>query len=165
MSVALVLVALIGAILVVFVRTFRKRAQRTLEQAGHRIPEELLQRRTAKPVPAPLAAPGRSAASAAHAHFLLIYDLDRDFIQRRTEHWDEHLSLAWKASAAGELVLAGALEPPTEQAFLLFKGSREAAIRFAEADPYVRHGLVKHWRVKQWHTVAGESAAAPVRPK
>jgi uncharacterized protein len=99
-------------------------------------------------------------------HYLLIYDVDEGFVRRRAAFRNEHLALAWTAAERGELMLAGALEEPTEQAFLLFKGtSPEAAKRFAEADPYVRHGLVRRWRVSQWHTVAGCAGAAnPVKP-
>ena len=97
-------------------------------------------------------------------HFMLIYDVGPDFIQRRAQFRQEHLALAWTAAEAGGLLLAGALEELTEQAFLLFEGdSPDAATAFAEADPYVRHGLIKRWRVKQWNTVVGLSAASPVR--
>lgn len=66
---------------------------------------------------------------------------------------------------AGDLLLGGALEEPTEQAFLLFQGdSPEAARRFAEVDPYVLHGVVVRWRVRKWNTVVGEAAATPIRP-
>lgn len=168
MSGVLVMLGLVVAVLAVFVQLFRRRVRKALQRSGHEVPAELKPAGgavVARPAAGPEKPVSLRAVPPPRLHFLLIYDLDRDFVQRRTEHWDEHLALAWKASAAGELVLAGALEPPAEQAFLLFRGSREAAIRFAEADPYVRHGLVKQWRVKQWHTVAGEGAAAPVRPK
>lgn len=98
-------------------------------------------------------------------HFMLIYDVGPDFIQRRAQFRQEHLTLAWKAAEAGDLLLAGALEEPTGQAFLLFEGkSAQVATSFAKADPYVRHGLVSRWRVKRWNTVVGSSAASPVRP-
>ncbi len=98
-------------------------------------------------------------------HFMLIYDVGPEFIQRRAQFRQEHLTLAWKAAEVGQLLLAGALEEPTEQALLLFEGdSPQAATAFAEADPYVRHGLVTRWRVKRWNTVVGSSAASPVRP-
>lgn len=99
-------------------------------------------------------------------HFMLIYDVRPDFIQRRAAFRAEHLALGWKAAEAGELVLAGALEESTRQAFLLFQGdTKGAAIRFAESDPYVRHGLVEDWRVVQWDTVIGAAATNPVRQK
>ena len=99
-------------------------------------------------------------------HFLLIYNVGADFIQRRADFRTAHLALAWKAADAGELLLGGALEEPTGQAFLLFQGpTKECAVRFAESDPYVRHGLVESWTVKQWNTVVGEAAASPLRPR
>jgi uncharacterized protein YciI len=62
-------------------------------------------------------------------------------------------------------VLASALADPADTAVLLFTGeSPEAAERFATADPYVIHGLVKRWRVRPWTTVVGTEASQPVRP-
>ena len=99
------------------------------------------------------------------AHFLLFYDTAPDYLQRRADHRDEHLRLAWAAVARGELLLGGALEEPLDGAVLLFEGETEAvAAAFARADPYVRHGLVRQWRVRRWTTVVGAHAANPVRP-
>lgn len=97
-------------------------------------------------------------------HYLLFYDLAGDYLERRGEFRGVHLDMAWKASEAGELVMAGALTEPTDTALLLFKSeSSAAAERFAQSDPYVRNGLVKRWYVREWTTVAGEGAANPVR--
>jgi uncharacterized protein YciI len=98
-------------------------------------------------------------------HFLMIYDLAPDYLERRGEFRDEHLKLAWEAQERGEIVIAGALADPADQAVLLFTGdSLEAAERFARADPYVVHGLVRQWRVRPWTTVIGKDAANPVLP-
>ncbi|TQK02618.1 YciI-like protein [Herbaspirillum sp. SJZ107] len=98
-------------------------------------------------------------------HYLLIYELAPDYLARRGEFRDEHLQLAWDAQERGEIVIAGALADPADQAILLFSGdSPEAAERFAKADPYVAQGLVTSWRVRQWNTVIGSDAANPVRP-
>jgi uncharacterized protein YciI len=79
----------------------------------------------------------------------------------------EHLALARAAAARGELVLGGAVVSPPgdapEEAVLLFAGEDAAAAEaFARADPYVTRGLVTAWRVREWITVVGEAAAAPV---
>ncbi len=171
MSGFLLLVGFIAAILFVFARLFRGRVQRRMEQVE--MPPELMaalrakaaQGGAARPAALPASAGAAPAARPQAPHFLLIYDLAPDYLQRRAQHRDAHLALAWKAADAGELLLGGALEEPTEQAFLLFRGSREAALRFAAADPYVKHGLVKTFKVKQWNTVAGPAAANPLRPK
>lgn len=165
--------ALFG-VLYVFVRLFRSRVRSRMQSLE--IPEEVAAAQravAARGVANPVRQAVGAAAAAASAqprtqgapHFLLIYDVGPDFLQRRAALRDEHLALAWKAADAGELVLAGALEAPAEQAFLLFRGSRDAALRFAAADPYVKQGLVKAFRVRQWHTTVGAQAAAPLRPQ
>ena len=81
-------------------------------------------------------------------HFLLLYDVVPDYVVRRQEFRDEHLSLARAAVESGDLVLGGALDEPVDGAVLLFRGdSADAAERFAKADPYVRNGLVTRWTV------------------
>ncbi len=96
-------------------------------------------------------------------HFLLIYQLADHYLERRGDYREAHLRLAWEAADRGDLMLAGALETPVDQAMLLFH-DQVAARAFAEADPYVRHGLVTSWSVRRWNTVVGPQAATPVRP-
>jgi len=96
-------------------------------------------------------------------HYLLLYDLAPDYLERRGELRASHLGLAWAAVERGELVLGGALADPADSAVLLFQGdSPEAAERFAKSDPYVLNGVVRNWRVRPWNTAVGEQAASPV---
>lgn len=94
-------------------------------------------------------------------HSILFYETGDDFIRRRAEYRAEHLDLARRAYERGELVLAGALTDPADGAVLVFRGPAAAAEAFARADPYVKYGLVKSWRVRKWTTVIGEGASAP----
>jgi uncharacterized protein YciI len=97
-------------------------------------------------------------------HFVLIYEMAPDYLERRGAYRNEHLQLAWAAHDRGEAVLGGAFAEPADGAMLLFKGdSPAAAEKFAAADPYVKNGLVTKWRVRKWTTVVGEQAAAPTR--
>jgi uncharacterized protein YciI len=98
------------------------------------------------------------------AHFLLLYDLAPDYLERRPAFRDAHLALAWAASGRGELLLGGAVGDPVDSALLLFTDA-DAARSFAEADPYVAQGLVARWRVAPWRTVVGAGAADPVKPE
>ena len=98
-------------------------------------------------------------------HYLLFYDLAPDYLERRSQYRAEHLALAWEACGRGELILGGAMADPVDEAVLLFHGtSPEVAERFSRADPYVRNGLVRSWRVRLWMTVVGEQAATPIHP-
>ena len=89
-------------------------------------------------------------------HTILFYDVVDDYVERRAPFRQLHLDLAKQAQQRGELVLAGALADPADGAVLVFRGeSPEAAEAFAKADPYVKNGLVKSWRVRKWTTVIG----------
>lgn len=97
-------------------------------------------------------------------HFLLFYDVAPDYLERRGQFRSAHLEKAWASAANGHLVLGGALANTSEGAILLFKAESAAIVEeFAKADPYVLNGLVTSWRVREWNTVAGETAANPVR--
>ncbi len=92
--------------------------------------------------------------------YLLDYQLSDDYLERRPAFRVEHLALARTAVVRGELVLGGALAEPVDRALLLFQGpSPAAAEAFANADPYVKNGLIRSWRVRPWTTVVGAEAA------
>ena len=98
-------------------------------------------------------------------HYLLFYEVGDDYLARRAQFRSAHLEKAWAAAERGELVLGGALANPVDGAVLLFKGETAAvAESFAKVDPYVTQGLVRKWHIREWTTVAGPTAATPVRP-
>ncbi len=96
-------------------------------------------------------------------HYLLFYDYVPDYLERRKALRSAHLAHARAAIARGELVLGGAFADPPYAAASFFKApSAEVVEAFAKADPYVQNGLVTKWRVREWITVVGADAAAPV---
>lgn len=98
-------------------------------------------------------------------HFLLIYDLSPDYLEKRSDYRDEHLKLAWESDENGDLVLGGALQDPSDKAYLLFKSnSPDVAETFAKHDPYVKNGVVTSWDVRPWMTVVGDDPAKRVLP-
>jgi uncharacterized protein len=97
-------------------------------------------------------------------HYLLIYEVADDYLDRRGLFRNEHLKLAWQAHSKGQLILGGALQQPTDTAILFFKGDDpEVASSFAENDPYVLNGLIKKWSVRPWITVVGDLADTPIK--
>lgn len=98
-------------------------------------------------------------------HYLLFYNVADDYVERRAEFRNEHLKLAWEFCDRGELILGGALADPVDTSILLFKGDDERVVnKFIEADPYVKNGLVKGWRIRKWTTVVGDLADNPLKP-
>ena len=89
-------------------------------------------------------------------YWLLMYELVDDYLDRREPLLPEHLALAQKAHQRGELVMAGAVADPYDQAVLVFKANDTEVIdRFVAHDPYVREGLVKRFRIRKWNVVIG----------
>jgi uncharacterized protein YciI len=98
-------------------------------------------------------------------HFLLLYTFAPHYLEQRLLFRDAHLRCAWEAQHRGNLVLAGALSDPADMGILLFEAtSPDLVDEFARNDPYVVNGLVTSWRVREWITVVGASAQAPVYP-
>ncbi len=98
-------------------------------------------------------------------HFLLFYVTAPDYLERRPQYRSVHLAKARAAKARGELILAGALADPADQAVLLFQGAdKSVAEDFARTDPYVTNGLIASWNVREWTTVIGDAAAHPLPP-
>lgn len=96
-------------------------------------------------------------------HFILVYDVTPEYATRRSDFRAEHLKLAWDAVSRGELLLGGALTEPMDTTLLLFQCETKDPIEaFVRADPYVRNGLVASYRIREWTTVVGEGAIAPL---
>ena len=94
------------------------------------------------------------------AYWVLEYQLVDDYLERRAALRDEHLALARAAHQGGDLALAGALAEPADRALLVWStDDRSVVERFAQADPYVREGLVTSWTVRPWTVVIGGDAA------
>jgi uncharacterized protein YciI len=89
-------------------------------------------------------------------HYLLLYDVVDDYPTRRTPFRADHLAYAQSFADRGQLLLGGALANPIDGAVLLFQAdSTDVVERFAVNDPYVIHGVVTRWRVREWTTVVG----------
>ena len=96
-------------------------------------------------------------------HYLLFYEVVDNYAARRVPLRSAHLAHGQAAVARGELVLGGAFADPIDGAVLLFQGDSPAgAEAFAAADPYVTNGLVTRWHVREWTTVVGSQATAPL---
>jgi uncharacterized protein len=87
-------------------------------------------------------------------HLALFYDYVPDVVERRRPYREDHLGHVREAKEAGRIVMAGALGEPPHGGLLVFGDIDVSAIEaFVEADPYVRGGLVRDWRIEPWNLV------------
>jgi len=96
-------------------------------------------------------------------HYILFYDYVPEYMERRGEFRDQHISYLKPFLESGELFLAGAFAEPADGAAIVFRGDlSDVAEAFAKSDPYVLNGLVTSWRVRKWNTVIGRDAEHPI---
>ena len=88
-------------------------------------------------------------------YLALFYDYVPDMLERRKAHRDAHLALVRRLHAEGRIALAGAFQP-VDGALLVFRADGPAEVEaFVKADPYVQHGLVTSWRIREWTVAVG----------
>lgn len=89
-------------------------------------------------------------------YFILFYKTVEGYVEKRKPYRNEHLDLAKAAFERGDLVMAGALDDPADEAVLVFRADdRAVAEEFAKNDPYVVNGLICEWTVRRWNVVFG----------
>jgi uncharacterized protein YciI len=89
-------------------------------------------------------------------YYLLTYHVVDDYVAQREQFREEHLRRVREAHDRGEVVIAGALTDPVDQAVLAFHcHDRSVVEKFVASDPYVKHGLVPRWEIRNWNVVVG----------
>ena len=92
-------------------------------------------------------------------HHILFYEYVGDIAERRGPYREEHLARIRAAHDSGAVVMAGALGDPLHGGVFIFRGAEPSEIEaFAEADPYMKAGLVRAWRVEPWNVVVPPAA-------
>jgi len=90
------------------------------------------------------------------AYFILFYKTSEHYLEDRKPFRAQHLALAKAAQESGILLLAGALETPSDEAMLIFKAEQISEVEnFAKTDPYVIHKVVKNWVISPWNVAMG----------
>jgi len=91
-------------------------------------------------------------------YFILLYEVVDDYVKKRAPFRDEHLRLATDAAEKGELLLGGAFDNPVDGAALVFKADDRSVVDdFVRNDPYVKNGLIKDWKIREWTVVIGSA--------
>jgi uncharacterized protein YciI len=84
--------------------------------------------------------------------YVLLYEGAEDSRPKIPLHIDAHRALWKEFHAAGNLLMVGPFVDPPGGAMSVFS-SREAAEKFASADPFVAHGIVSRWTIREWMEV------------
>lgn len=82
--------------------------------------------------------------------YVLIYDTADDFRSKAQLHFAAHRARWAEFQARGTLLLIGPFTDPEGGAMAVFT-AREAAEEFARSDPFVLHGIVRAWHIREWN--------------
>ena len=96
------------------------------------------------------------AAASPPIYHLLTLDYVADILEKRDPYRADHIAGAKAAEADGKVVLAGALQNPTDAGVFVFKDCDEAFVdAFVKADAYYKAGLVTGYTIRPWMIVVG----------
>jgi uncharacterized protein YciI len=83
---------------------------------------------------------------------VMVYEIAPDGMAHARTHFPAHRARLDEFHARGVLLMAGPYANPMEGALGIFT-SREAAEEFIAGDPFVTHGVVGKWTLREWNEV------------
>jgi uncharacterized protein YciI len=93
-----------------------------------------------------------------NTYILLTLDYVENMLEKRGPYREEHINGAKKAFEEGKCAMAGALTDPVDTGVFVFKNVSEERVKeFAEADAYVKAGLVPKYTIRNWMVVVGDT--------
>jgi hypothetical protein len=85
--------------------------------------------------------------------YVLFYEGADDFMTKVPLHFEAHRALWGRFGSEGTLLMIGPFtDQPAGGALAVFK-TRAAAEAFVAADPFVVHGVVARWTIREWKEV------------
>jgi uncharacterized protein YciI len=81
--------------------------------------------------------------------YVLLYEVTDDFRSKVPLHLEAHRALWKKFHSAGQLLMVGPFTDASG-AMGVFT-ARDAAEQFVQADPFVAHGVVARWTIREWN--------------
>ena len=88
--------------------------------------------------------------------YVLFYEAAEDVRSKAPAHFAAHRARWADFHARGTLLMIGPFANAQDGAMAIF-ATREAAEEFARGDPFVQHGVVCAWHIREWN----EALVAP----
>jgi uncharacterized protein len=82
--------------------------------------------------------------------FVLFYESAEEGMPKARLHFADHRARWSEFQERGTLLMIGPYANPKEGALAIFT-TREAAEEFVSGDPFVIHGVVGNWYVREWN--------------
>ncbi len=83
--------------------------------------------------------------------YVLFYESADDVRSKAPVHFAAHCARWAEFATDGSLLMIGTFGDPQNEGSMAIFSSREAAEAFARSDPFVLHGVVRHWYIRDWN--------------
>ena len=83
--------------------------------------------------------------------YVVFYESADDLAARAPAHFAAHAARYQEFVERGELLMIGPFGNPQEEGSMAVFTTRAAAEDFFAGDPFVLHGVVKAWHIREWN--------------
>jgi uncharacterized protein len=90
--------------------------------------------------------------------YVLFYESADDVRSKAPEHFPGHQARLQDFYARGDILMVGTFGDPQEQGSMAIFPTRSAAEAFVDGDPFVLHGVVRRWEIREWNEVLAPEA-------
>jgi len=85
--------------------------------------------------------------------YVVFYESADDVRTRAQPHFAAHRARYAPYHADGTLLMIGTFADPQGQGSMAIFTTKEAAEEFVQGDPFVIHGVVQGWEIREWNEV------------
>jgi uncharacterized protein len=98
---------------------------------------------------------------------VVFYESAADLVQKAPLHAAAHRARWREFADRGDLLMIGPFANAQEDGAMGIFTTREAAEEFVHGDPFVLHGVVRNWTIREWNEalVSDKPAPRPRRPR
>lgn len=85
--------------------------------------------------------------------YVLFYESADDVLSKAPAHFPAHSKRLEEFHGRGTLLMVGTFGDPQKEGSMAIFTTREAAEEFVAGDPFVEHGVVRAWHIREWDEV------------
>jgi uncharacterized protein len=83
--------------------------------------------------------------------YVLFYQAADNVDERAPAHFPAHKERLDAFHARGGLLMVGVFGDRQNEGSMSIFASREAAEEFVADDPFILHGVIRSWEIREWH--------------
>lgn len=85
--------------------------------------------------------------------YVVLYESADDVAAKAPAHFAVHRARIDEFHARGEILMVGTFADPQAQGSMAVFPTREAAEAFVAGDPFVLHGVVRRYELREWNDI------------